>query len=261
MASGKFIVGACECAPELVAPSREWDALCREVSREAPDVFLLNEMPFGAWIASQPVFSESVWNKSCQTHATGLARLAELGPSVIGGSRPALLGGKRVNQGFVWTGKEGLTGCHTKQFLPDEEGYYEARWFQAGPREFHVTAAGGLRVGFLICTELMFNEHARHYGRMGSDVILVPRAVGRESLPRWLVAARMAAIVSGCYVVSSNRVGTDSSGQTFGGSGWIINPFGDVVAETSTQTPVVFHEIDTELVRGAQVTYPCYVKE
>src|SRR5215510_1944012 len=115
MAFGKFIVGACECAPELVAPSREWNTLCREVSGEAPDVFLLNEMPFGPWIARGAEFSESVWNKSCQTHATGLERLAELGVNVVAGSRPALLGGRRVNQGFVWTGKEGLTGCHTKQ--------------------------------------------------------------------------------------------------------------------------------------------------
>jgi N-carbamoylputrescine amidase len=261
MAPNKFIVGACECAPELVAPSREWDALCREVSRQGPDVLLLNEMPFGRWIASRGEFSESAWNDSCQTHMTGLERLAELGAKVVAGSRPVLLGSKRVNQGFVWTKEEGLAGCHTKQFFPDEEGYYETRWFQAGPSEFHVTSAGVLRVGFLICTEVMFNEHARRYGRMGADVILVPRAVGGESLARWLVAARMAAIVSGCYVVSSNRAGTDSTGQSFGGAGWIINPFGDLVAQTSGQNPVVFHEIDTELVRRAQGEYPCYVKE
>jgi N-carbamoylputrescine amidase len=72
---------------------------------------------------------------------------------------------------------------------------------------------------------------------------------------------RMAAIVSGCYVLSSNRAGRDSRGQTFGGSGWIINPNGDVVAKTSPDEPVVSHEIDLKLVERAHRQYPCYVPE
>jgi N-carbamoylputrescine amidase len=107
----------------------------------------------------------------------------------------------------------------------------------------------------------MVNEHARSYGRRGAHVILVPRAVRPHSLGRWLVAARMAAIVSGSYVLSSNRAGTDARGQEFGGSGWIIDLHGDVAAETSPSTPAVFHEIDLGFVHQAQSEYPCYVAE
>jgi N-carbamoylputrescine amidase len=107
----------------------------------------------------------------------------------------------------------------------------------------------------------MFNEHARRYGRAGAHVLLVPRAAGAASLRRWLVAARMAAIVSGAYVLSSNRAGVDSRGQAFGGAGWIVDPFGDLVAETSPAAPLAVHEIDIALVRQAQSEYPCYVKE
>ena len=85
--------------------------------------------------------------------------------------------------------------------------------------------------------------------------------VGIASLPRWLVAMRMAAMVSGCYVLTSNRTGTDSSGQLFGGRGWVVDPYGDLVAQTSATTPVVFHEIDTDFVARAQSEYPCYVEE
>ncbi len=85
--------------------------------------------------------------------------------------------------------------------------------------------------------------------------------VGMASLPRWLVAMRMAAMVSGCYVLTSNRTGTDSSGQLFGGRGWVVGPYGDLVAQTSATTPVVFHEIDTDFVARAQSEYPCYVEE
>ena len=53
-------------------------------------------------------------------------------------------------------------------------------------------ADGRLRVGFLICAELMFNEHAREYRRRGAhsrcvvaskligEVIVVPREVGKK---------------------------------------------------------------------------------
>jgi N-carbamoylputrescine amidase len=72
---------------------------------------------------------------------------------------------------------------------------------------------------------------------------------------------RMAAIVSGCYVLSSNRGGVDSRGQVFGGAGMVVTPDGELVVQTSDATPVAFYEIDTQAVARAQRDYPCYVKE
>ena len=240
----------------MTASSAEWSRLCERVSAEAPHLFLLNEMPFGPWIAAGDRFDERVWRGSLAAHDEGMSHLSELGAAIVAGTRPRETGNLRVNEAFL-----GTEAVHTKQYFPDEEGYYEARWFQAGERHFRLASAGALRCGFLICTELMFNEHARRYGREGAHVILAPRAAGSSSLDRWLVATRMAAIVSGAYVISSNRAGTDSRGQLFGGSGWIVDPTGNLVARTSAELPVAFHEIDTDLVAQAQREYPCYVKE
>ena len=257
----KFKVAVCEAPAELEAGSAAWTDLCEAVSRQAPDLLLLNEMPFGSWVSAGEAFEEAAWRRSLSLHDAGLARLPELGAKVVAGSRPRVLGGRRVNEAFVWTREGGARGVHTKQYFPDEEGYYEARWFEGGDRHFATAEVAGLQVGFLICTELMFNEHARRYGRTGAHVLLVPRATGASSLRRWLVAVRMAAIVSGCYVLSSNRAGADSRGQVFGGAGWIVDPFGDLVAETFPAGPLAIHEIDLALVRRAQSEYPCYVKE
>jgi N-carbamoylputrescine amidase len=254
-------VGVCQCPPELTPGAAAWNDLARAVSRESPQLFLLNEMPFGSWIAAGAEFDERTWRESCALHDEGLKRLVDLGAGVVAGSRPRELDGKRLNEAFLWTEAGGVRGVHSKQYFPDEEGYYEARWFEGGERHFRLAAAGPVQAGFLICTELMFNEYARRYGRSGAHVILVPRAVGRSSLQRWLVAMRMAAIVSGAYVLSSNRGGVDSRGQVFGGAGWIIDPEGEVVAQTSSASPAVFYEIDTEFVERAQREYPCYVRE
>lgn len=254
-------VGVCEMPSDLEAGDDAWSALCDRVRDQAPELFVLNEMPFGRWVASAPTFDALKWNEAVTLHEQGIARLEELGAPVVVGSRARELDGRRVNEAFVWTAENGAVGVHTKQHFPNEPGYFEARWFEAGERHFRVVPVGELQAGFLICTEIMFNEHARHYGRNGAQLILAPRAVGMASLPRWLVAMRMAAIVSGCYVLTSNRTGTDDAGQLFGGRGWVIDPEGDVVAQTSATTPVVFHEIDVDFVSRAQADYPCYVKE
>jgi len=259
--TGTFKVAVCEVPPELEAGSAEWAALCAAVAQQAPDLLLLNEMPFGPWVSAGEAFDAAAWERSLALHDAGLARLPELGAATVAGTRPRRVDGRRINEAFVWTRDTGLQGVHSKQYFPDEEGYFEARWFAGGDPCFALGEAAGLQVGFLICTELMFNEHARRYGRAGAQVLLVPRAVGPTSLRRWLVAARMAAIVSGAYVLSSNRTGVDSRGQAFGGAGWIVDPFGDLLVETSTSAPIAFHAIDTALVRRAQSEYPCYVKE
>jgi N-carbamoylputrescine amidase len=246
----KLKVGICELPTDVSPQSDAWKRLCETVSREAPHLFLLNEMPFGSWIAAGDTFDETHWNESVDAHERGLSHLHALGASIVAGTRPRRIGSLRTNEAFI-----GDEAVHTKQYFPDEEGFYEARWFDAGERHFRVASAGALRCGFLICTELMFNEHARHYGRAGAHAILVPRATG-TSLDRWLVAMRMAAIVSGSYVVSSNR-----SGQGFGGHGWIIDPVGTVIAATSAESPAMFYEIDTDVVAQAQREYPCYVRE
>jgi N-carbamoylputrescine amidase len=254
-------VAVCENPPELVPGSDAWTSFCRRVKEHSPALLLMNELPFGAWIASGPSFVQAAWDTSTDIHNAGLSLLEDLGVNVVALTRPNLEAGRRVNQGIIWTKQTGEQALHTKQYFPNEDGYFEARWFEPGQRHFRTMPAGEIRCGFLICTELMFNEHARHYGREGAHLILVPRAAGATSLARWLVALRMAAIVSGCYVLSSNRAGTDSRGQSFGGAGWIIDPTGEVVAQTSPDSPVVCVDIDLDSVERAQKQYPCYVRE
>jgi len=245
-----------------MAPGRvEWQTLVSHVRAIQPRVFLLNEMPFGPWVSAAPEPDADDLTASRQAHADGLEMLADLGVHAVLGTRPADEDGRNVNQAFVWRTAAGIEPVHTKQFFPDEEGYYEARWFTRGETHFRLADVEGLQVGFLICTEVMFNEWARYYGRQGAHVVAVPRAVGPETLRRWKTAMSMAAIVSGCYVLSSNRTGVDGHGQAFGGHGWIFDPSGDLIAETSPGTPVVYADFDADLVAQIRSEYPCYVAE
>jgi N-carbamoylputrescine amidase len=254
-------VAVCEAAPEMVPGGKDWRQLTTRAREERADLFLLNEMPFGPWISCAEKADEETLLASHRAHEAGMQHLADLGARSVLATRPVYDQGRSVNQAFVWRAGSRIEPVHTKQFFPDEEGYYEARWFARGDTHFRLADVEGVKVGFLICTEAMFNEWARRYGRQGAHVIAVPRAVGRASLRRWKTALAMAAIVSGCYVISSNRAGIDQKGQEFGGGGWIFDPFGDLIAETSPDRPVVSANLDLALVERAQQEYPCCVDE
>lgn len=254
-------LAVCEAPAELDPHGTSWRIFAERVRAAAADVVLLPEMPFGRWIATRPE-PDAMWlDESRRVHEEGLARLGDLGVPVVLATRPVSEDGHIVNQAFVWDQQHGVAPVHTKQYFPDEDGYYEARWFARGETHFRLAEVEGLKTGFLICTEVMFNEWARRYGRMGADLIVVPRATPRPSTRRWRTAVSMAAIVSGCWVASSNRGGRDADGQEFGGRGWILDPYGDVVVQTSPVEPVVTAEIDPGRVRAAQREYPCYVPD
>jgi N-carbamoylputrescine amidase len=234
-----------------------WDEICRAVDQNKPDILITNEMPFGPWLASSPHFDTEAAARSISLHEAGIAALARLGVSTILSSRPVWLGNKLANQAFVLQqGK--LTPLHRKHFFPAEEGWHETEWFQNAGDNFAQQQVGGINLGVLLCTELMFNEYARAYGKSGTELIAVPRATGL-SHHEWRTAAAMAAIVSGCYVISSNRVGPSENGPTFGGNGMAFAPDGTLLAETSSATPLVVMEVDLQLARQQKKDYPCYV--
>jgi predicted amidohydrolase len=93
---------------------------------------------------------------------------------VVLGTHPLIEGGLRLNRGFYWTSTGGYHGVHDKYYLPNEEGFYERCWFDRGRREFTLARVQEMAIGFLICSEVMFNEWARYYGRQGANMIAVP---------------------------------------------------------------------------------------
>ncbi|MNT21484.1 hypothetical protein D3C72_1568250 [compost metagenome] len=106
----------------------------------------------------------------------------------------------------------------------------------------------------------MFNERARRYGRDGAELIVAPRASG-ASVRRWLTAGAMAALVSGCYVVSSNRAGRTAQGQVFGGTAFAFQPDGEPLAQSTDTESIVAVDVDPARSRAQQSLYPCYVRE
>jgi N-carbamoylputrescine amidase len=242
-------VTVCELRAERL--EEDWPALVEHVGRERSELVLLPEMGLSPWFARERPFDAERWSAAVEAHARWRAeRLPELGRDVLVlGTAPVERGGRRLNEAFV-----GSLGAHLKYHLPDEADFWEASWYERGDGRFALADAGAAKVGFLICTELWFAQHARAYGDAGAHLLAVPRCTPCESLDKWLAGGRTAAVVAGAYALSSNH-----GEERFGGQGWIVDPEGDVLAVTSRAEPFATVDVDLAFADASKRTYPRYV--
>ncbi len=252
-------VGFVQWPDGLIPNTNNWSAIAADVTSSAPEVLITNEMPFGPWLAASPSFDVECAKKSVEIHEDGVAALQALKVPIVISSRPVIAGGRLANEAFILE-----HGCfrflHQKHFFPAEEGWFETEWFRTAKPGFDVTETEGLRIGALLCTELMFTERARAYGKAGAHLIAVPRATGR-SHALWKTAGAMAAIASGCYVVSSNRVGSEAGGPTFGGGAYAFAPDGSLLSESDEERSIIVFELSTVLAEEQKSRYPVYVAQ
>lgn len=254
-------VTASQLPNDMDAFNAAWRELSDHVRSARSDVVVLPEMPFYPWVARTRDVRPAAWQAAVAAHDTWLERLGELGSGLVIASRPVLSGGHRLNEGFVWSSTDGYRPVHSKVYLPDEPGFWEASWYDRGPRAFEVVEVGGLRIGFLICTELWFTAHARDYAKGGLHLLVTPRATPLESVGKWVAGGRAAAVVAGAFGVSSNRGDRDAAGMAWGGAGWIVDPEGDVLAQTDARAPFCTVELDLDEAEAAKLTYPRYVED
>lgn len=249
-------VTICELPDDRAAFDDAWVSLVEHARLERSELVVLPEMPFAPWLASSPHFDSAAWDAAVRSHEAWLCRLRELAPAAVVSSQPVTRGSRRLNEGFAV--EAGIVrSVHDKRFLPDEEGYWEARWYEPGDDSFEVISVAGATVGMLICTELWSLGHAQRYGKLGAQLIVTPRATGRPTVEKWLTGGRAAALVSGAWSVSSNWTAAEGGGD-FGGVGWLIDPDGEVLARTSPASPFVTMAIDLSLADAAKATYPRY---
>jgi N-carbamoylputrescine amidase len=254
-------VTICELSDDEQDLERGWTQLLDHVRTYRSEFVLLPEMPFYPWVATRPEVDDATWRAAAEAHDAWLSRFPELDGATVAGTRPVVRDGRRLNEGFVWSLETGYRAVHDKVFLPDEEGFWEASWYEPGPENFRVVDVGGICVGFLICTELWFAEYARAYGDAGIHLLLCPRATPLSSVDKWIAGGQYTAVVAGAFCLSSNRAGVDDSGMRWGGTGWLIEPAeGRVLGLTAAASPYLTLDLALGQAEAAKLSYPRYVR-
>ena len=246
-------VTVCELPHEAAALADSWAALCEHTASHASQLVLLPELAMVEPVWESAHFDRSRWSAIKALGDEWLLRLPELRAEYVVGTRPVNACGRRLNQGFLWSAAGGAQALRSKYFRPEEPGSWEATWFQSGDRAFPAFQAGPASFGINICTELWAVETYAAYAALGVELLLAPRATASATTTRWLAVGVVAAVRSGAFSLSSNRV--DPTGAC-GGSGWIIDPAGEVLAITTAAEPFATRDIDLMTAARAKHSYP-----
>lgn len=256
-------VTVCQIDPDENELDGCLEKLADHIASHHSDFLLLPEMSFSAWLAADPNPDVEKWAASVEAHARYIKRLSELRAKAVMGTRPITNAeGSRRNEAYLWTKDSNrAVGVHEKYYLPNEEGYWEATWYERGPKSFEPTQALGMTIGVQICTEMWFFEWARSYGAAGADLLCVPRATPQSTTQKWLMGGQAAAVSSGAYCLSSNLWRPPGAETDCGGLAWVIDPEGNILAQTDETNPFTTVEIDLEFAKASKSTYPRYVEE
>lgn len=145
----------------------------------------------------------------------------------------------------VLIGPQGLVGKHRKT----HPYISEPKWAASGDLGHQVFATPIGRIALLICMDIHFLETARVTGLGGADVIchVSNWLAERTPAPYWINRA----FENGCYLVESNRWGTERGVQFSGGS-CVIEPDGNVQGILDKGDGVLHGQLDLGRVRDRQ---------
>lgn len=254
-------VTVCQLNNDMQLFEKEWTQLVKHCQENRSELVLLPEMPFYSWIADAPSLNHSEKRAAAKAHESWIERIEELGNAIVAYSKPRIEEDKFFNTAYLWNKKTGHIKAHTKHIFPEEEGFYEDTWFDKEPKHFELVEINGIKIGFLLCTEIWFTEYTRKYALEGIDLLLVPRATGKSSIDQWLRCGQTSSVIGGCYCISSNRSGIARDNFQWGGTAWIAQPMdGSLLGKTNDVNPFLTLNIDLSKSKLAKAEYPIYIK-
>ncbi|MFT5426569.1 MAG: N-carbamoylputrescine amidase [Gammaproteobacteria bacterium] len=168
-----------------------------------------------------------------------------------------------------------IAGCYRKMHIPYDPGYYEKFYFSPGNQGFQPLETSVGKLGVLVCWDQWFPEAARLMTLSGAEILLYPSAIGwdtRDSqdeqdrqLDSWITIQRSHAIANQIPILSSNRVGTESSPtdnaiqNVFWGSSFIAGPQGEILSQAGVdQSSVIVADIPLNRTKELRETWPFF---
>ena len=173
---------------------------------------------------------------------------------LIGGSIYEAAGRNRYNTTPTFDEKGRLLGKYRKVHLPQDPGFFEQDYFDAGST-FKVYDTSFGRIGTLICFDQWYPEAARANRLLGAQMIFYPTAIGTVSgisqtegdwREAWEGVQRGHAIANSVVVVAVNRVGREGKTSFWGGS-FAYDQFGKLLVRAGSEEGVYLARFDLDL--------------
>lgn len=239
------------------------EALVREAAAQGATYVQTPEMT-GALVRDRPTLRAMLRDEADDLVVQAGQRLArELGITLhIGSTAIALADSKVANRAFLFgpDGERIATYDKIHMFdvdLDNGESWRESATYQPGERSVVATLPFAT-LGMAVCYDLRFPQLFQAQALAGAEVLTVPAAFTRQTgEAHWHVLLRSRAIENGAYVIAAAQAGRHEDGRETFGHSMIIDPWGVVLAEATSEEPqVITAEIDTAKVAEARKKIP-----
>ena len=228
-----------------------------EVAERGADLAVLPELPLNPWSPATQSPSDDDAEPMDGRRATAQAEAAEeAGIGLVGGIIHRADDGRRTSRALVFDRGGALVATYEKLHLPEEDGFWETSHYEPGTEPAQRIDAFGVPVGLQLCSDSNRPEGTHLLGAQGAMAMINPRATEERTYQRWKVVFRANALTSCCYVLSVNRPHPEA-GVIIGGPSIVVDPRGEVVAETTDQ--VVMTTLEASAVHEARKGYPGYL--
>ncbi|MFZ0637654.1 MAG: carbon-nitrogen hydrolase [Candidatus Acidiferrales bacterium] len=200
-----------------------------------------------------------------------LGKLAkQLGVVIIGSLFERRAAGIYHNTAVILDADGSLLGMYRKMHIPDDPLYFEKFYFTPGDLGFPNFDTRYGRIAVLVCWDQWYPEGARLASLGGANILFYPTAIGwhpsekakhgAAQLDAWRTIQRSHAIANGIFVAAVNRTGYEGSpesGLEFWGSSFVSDPFGQVIAEASTnKEEILIAECDPRVMEDVRRNWP-----
>ncbi|WP_211274617.1 carbon-nitrogen family hydrolase [Anaerobacillus arseniciselenatis] len=240
---------------EFGDPSKNKQVVEAEVTKaikEHPDVIVLPELWTTGYDLSRLDEIADENGLDSQQFLSELARKYKV--NIVGGSIAKKSSDGITNTMYFFDRNGRCVGEYSKVHLfklMDEHHY-----LQAGNTKGLFTVDGASCAG-IICYDIRFPEWVRAHAVDGAEVIFVVAEWPLARVEHWRTILISRAIENQCYIVASNRAGSDPKNE-FAGHSMVINPWGDVLVEASKEPTQITATIDLDKVAQVRKQIPIF---
>lgn len=132
---------------------------------------------------------------------------------------------------------------------------HEHKHFRPGHRII-INNLGDFKLGSAICYDLRFPSLFWSLRAKGMNVIILTAEWPKERIDHWKILTRARAIENQSYMIAANGIG-NSNNVVLGGCSQIIDPWGNVLSEGSTnQQQLIVADISSEEISNVRSRFP-----
>jgi deaminated glutathione amidase len=248
-----------------LTPAANVDSAVRmigEAKSAGADYVLTPEMTNIMEVKRERLFATIVDEEADASLATFRELARKLGIYVHVGSLAIKLAPKKAaNRSFLITPKGEIAARYDKIHMFDVdlangESYRESRSYRPGETAVISDLPWG-RLGLTVCYDLRFPALYRALAEAGATMLAIPSAFTKQTgEAHWEVLMRARAIENGCFVLAAAQGGKHENGRETFGHSLIVDPWGRILAEGSTEPGVVMAEINLAEVSNARSRMP-----